>query len=324
MIPAMAETPTETRRAEPAPATAPTVIDDRARGQGDARAAREAGHSATPRSDSGSAAGAAPATRTCSSSPTASRRAQRSRDRCARRPGRTSTPRACADQGARRSTSRPACGGTASSSTTPTSRGLVRLRRIDLLLSSSRDRLPPCFGLPPSLRARGGRARARVPRAGPRDPSRQVRRGRRGAATRPRWSAARRSTRPTGSCGIPCGGPSTWSSCRDRPRLQRPRARGTAMDQAFLIEMIERREAWVGAGRRAGGPRRGARPGRGRDGRDARAAQWPRLDAGDVPRPRRMLVERRYLQRLLDEIDATRSSSDAQRWTTMASEDTPR
>jgi len=84
-----------------------------------------------------------------------------------------------------------------------------------------------------------------------------------------------------------------------------PRRGAPAMGQVFLVEMIERREALEDA--RGRGPaaldvlRRGVED----ELEDALDAAVLALDADDPQDASRSLVKRRYLQRLLDEIDVT-------------------
>lgn len=82
-----------------------------------------------------------------------------------------------------------------------------------------------------------------------------------------------------------------------------PRLGAPAMSQAFLVEMIERREALEDA-REQGVAALEAMRQRVEDERDHALDKAVRaLDAEDVQDAARCLVERRYFQRLIDEID---------------------
>ena len=76
-----------------------------------------------------------------------------------------------------------------------------------------------------------------------------------------------------------------------------------AMGQAFLIEMIERREALEHARGQGQAALDALRRGVEDELDDALDAAVRALDADDPPDAARCLVKRRYLQRLLDEID---------------------
>jgi molecular chaperone HscB len=83
-----------------------------------------------------------------------------------------------------------------------------------------------------------------------------------------------------------------------------PRGGAPHMGQEFLIEMIERRETVAdarAAGAAARDELRAAVEGEADDALDEAVAA---LDAGGIESAARCLVKRRYLQRLLDEIDA--------------------
>jgi molecular chaperone HscB len=83
-----------------------------------------------------------------------------------------------------------------------------------------------------------------------------------------------------------------------------PRQGAPAMSQAFLVEMIERREALEdarGQGRAALDALRGSVEDELDDALDVAVRA---LDADDPQDAARALVKRRYLQRLLDELDA--------------------
>lgn len=77
------------------------------------------------------------------------------------------------------------------------------------------------------------------------------------------------------------------------------------MSQAFLMEMIERREALEDAREQGAAALDALRGGVEGELDDALDVARKALDADDSPDAARALVRRRYLQRLLDEIDGT-------------------
>ena len=85
-----------------------------------------------------------------------------------------------------------------------------------------------------------------------------------------------------------------------------PRQGAPAMSQVFLVEMIERREQLEDARAQGASALEALRQGVEDEVDDALDKAVRALDADDPQDAARSLVERRYLQRLLDEIDGPR------------------
>jgi hypothetical protein len=208
-----------------------------------------------------------------------------------------------------RSTSRPACAATASSSQTPTSRTPAAaaspsrsepgLDRSAWTAMTDADNYFGLLGLERRWHSTAA-PRAQLPRAQQRaHPDGFV-----GQDSGVQRAAMERSSqhqrRPIGCCATRCCAPSTWSSSAGSTSTAATRVPGAPRPtQDFLIEMIELRERLAEGDVSAVREEIEARADEAFDAGDRRPGSRGRRGAA------RELVARRYFQRFLDEVDAS-------------------